>query len=78
VVGTWSSTGAVFRVGYPARLGGRNALTQVFQTHRLARIDDYAVAAGPIALNSPPGEGATLQVTLPSTTLRRGFKAPGP
>jgi signal transduction histidine kinase len=49
VVGAWSSTGAAFPVGNRMRLGGRNMSTLVFQTHRPARIDDYANASGPIA-----------------------------
>ncbi len=49
VVAAWSSTGAAFPVGSRARLGGRNVPTLVFQTHRPARIDDYAGASGPLA-----------------------------
>jgi signal transduction histidine kinase len=46
VVASWSSTGAAFPVGTCIPLGGRNAHTLVFQTHRPARIDDYAGASG--------------------------------
>ena len=49
VVASWSSTGAAFPVGTRWRLGGRNVPTLVFQTHRPARIDDYADASGPVA-----------------------------
>jgi transcriptional regulator with GAF, ATPase, and Fis domain len=50
VVAPWSGTGGLsFSVGARARLGGRNVQTLVFQTHRPARIDDYADASGPIA-----------------------------
>ena len=49
VVASWSSTGAAFPVGTRTMLGGRNVPTLVFQTHRPARIDDYAAASGPIA-----------------------------
>jgi signal transduction histidine kinase len=49
IVATWSSTGPPFLVGNRETLGGRNVSTLVFQTHRAARIDDYASASGPIA-----------------------------
>jgi signal transduction histidine kinase len=49
LVATWDSTDAALPVGARARLGGRNVPTLVFQTHRPARIDDYASATGPIA-----------------------------
>jgi signal transduction histidine kinase len=48
VLAAWSSTGAAFPIGTPARLGGRNVATLVFQTGRAARIDDYAGASGPV------------------------------
>jgi signal transduction histidine kinase len=44
------STGAVFPVGVPLILGGRNVSTAVAQTGRAARIDDYADASGPIGV----------------------------
>jgi signal transduction histidine kinase len=49
VVAAWSSAGAAFPVGVTARLGGRNMQAMVFQTHRPARIDDYAVVSGQLA-----------------------------
>jgi signal transduction histidine kinase len=49
VVAAWSRTGAAFPVGSRASLGGRNVATLVYQTHRVARIDDHADASGPIA-----------------------------
>ena len=49
VVGAWSSAGPAFRVGARAMLGGQNVPTQVFQTGRAARIDDYSGASGPAA-----------------------------
>jgi GAF domain-containing protein len=50
VVGAWSSTGALpVPVGTPARVGGRNVPTLVFQTRLPARIDDYTNATGPLA-----------------------------
>jgi signal transduction histidine kinase len=49
VVAAWSSTGAGYPVGSRTKLGGRNVQTMVFQTHRPARIDDYAGASGPLA-----------------------------
>ncbi len=49
VVAGWSCTGAALPAGARARLGGRNVPTLVFQTHRPARIDDYASASGPLA-----------------------------
>jgi signal transduction histidine kinase len=52
VVATWSSTGAAFRVGAVAELSGRNLQSTIFQTHQPARIDDYAVASGPIAASA--------------------------
>jgi signal transduction histidine kinase len=48
VVASWSSTGTGFPVGTKAKLGGRNLATQVRQTGRPARIDDYATASGPV------------------------------
>src|SRR5262249_54624402 len=50
VIAMWNSVGAAFSiVGTRWGLGGRNMHTLVFQTHRPARIDDYASASGPIA-----------------------------
>ena len=49
VVAAWSSIGDPFPVGSRVRLGGRNMQTMVSQTHRPARIDDYADASGPLA-----------------------------
>jgi signal transduction histidine kinase len=49
VVAAWSGSGAAFRVGASAPLGGRNLQTLVFQTRRPARIEDYASASGPLA-----------------------------
>jgi len=43
-------TGAVFPVGVPLALEGRNVSTVVSQTGRAARIDDYADASGPIGV----------------------------
>jgi signal transduction histidine kinase len=48
VVAAWSSTGTALGVGVHARPGGRNMQAAIFQTHRPARIDDYAAASGPI------------------------------
>src|SRR5246127_1473293 len=50
VVASWSATGAAFPVGTLLPLGGRNAHTLVFRTHRPARIDDYAGASVPNAV----------------------------
>jgi signal transduction histidine kinase len=49
VVASWDSTGAAFPVGTRSSLGGQNLHTTIFQTRRAARIDDYAVASGPLA-----------------------------
>jgi signal transduction histidine kinase len=49
VVASWSSTGVAFPVGTWARLGGRNVLTMIFQTHRAGRVDDHADASGQLA-----------------------------
>jgi GAF domain-containing protein len=50
VVANWSSTGAAaFPVGTRARLGGRNVSTRVFQTGRMARVDDLFGGSGPVA-----------------------------
>jgi signal transduction histidine kinase len=48
-VGAWSSTGGPvpFPVGSRTALGGRNVISQVFETARPARMDDYADASGP-------------------------------
>ncbi len=49
VVASWSNAGPLFPVGATARLGGLNVNTLVFQTHRPARVDEYASASGPIS-----------------------------
>jgi signal transduction histidine kinase len=49
VVAAWGSTRSADLIGAHARLGGRDAPTLVFQTHRPARIDDYTNASGPVA-----------------------------
>ena len=49
IVAAWSSSGPTFPVGDTLTLGGRNVPTQVFQTRRPGRIDDYAGGSGPIA-----------------------------
>jgi signal transduction histidine kinase len=49
VVASWSSTGTAFPLGTQWSPGGRNLPTLVFQTHRTARIDDFADATGPAA-----------------------------
>ena len=47
VIASWGASGAAFPVGTHLTLGGRNAHTLVFQTHRPARISHYAAATGP-------------------------------
>ncbi len=42
--------GAVFPLGVPLDLGGRNVSTMIAQTGRSARIDDYAEASGSIGV----------------------------
>jgi signal transduction histidine kinase len=65
VVASWSATGAAFSVGSCMPLGGRNAHTLVFQTHRPARIDDYAAASVPIAVAvRAPGVRAAVGVPV--------------
>jgi len=49
IMATWSSTGSAFSVRGAAKLGGQNLQTMIFQTHRPARIDDYASTSGKIA-----------------------------
>ncbi|HEY2075988.1 MAG TPA: GAF domain-containing protein [Streptosporangiaceae bacterium] len=49
VVAAWNRTDAAFHVGTQERLGGQNLCTLVFQTARVARIDDYVGASGSIA-----------------------------
>ncbi len=49
IVATWSSAEPAFPVGNHVSLGGQNVPTLVRQTHRAARIDDYAAASGPLA-----------------------------
>jgi len=51
VLGMWSSTGSrlLLPIGSRMELGGRNVTTQVFETGRPARLDDYAHATGAIA-----------------------------
>jgi GAF domain-containing protein len=50
VVAASGWTGAVFPVGVPLVLGGRNVSTEVARTGRAARIDSYADASGPIGV----------------------------
>ena len=49
IVASWSSTGSVFPSDTRWSPGGQNLYTQVLQTGRAARIDDYADASGPLA-----------------------------
>ncbi|HUB38901.1 MAG TPA: GAF domain-containing protein [Streptosporangiaceae bacterium] len=49
IVATWSNADPAFPIGNRIRLGGRNVPTLVFQTHRAARIDNYADGSGPTA-----------------------------
>ena len=51
VLGMWSSTGSdpPLPVGSRMKLGGRNVTTQVFETGRPARLDDYTEATGAVA-----------------------------
>jgi GAF domain-containing protein len=48
-LGAWSSTGGTlpFPVGSRTPLGGRNVISQIFETARPARMDEYADASGP-------------------------------
>jgi signal transduction histidine kinase len=49
VLGAWSSTGASpVAVGTRVHVGGRNVITRVYQTDRLARVDDYADSTDPV------------------------------
>jgi signal transduction histidine kinase len=50
VIASWSSSGDAFPIGAESRLDGRNMQTMISQTGRPARIDDYAVASGAIAV----------------------------
>jgi signal transduction histidine kinase len=49
LVAGWGDVGAVYHIGDRVVLGGRNVTTQVFQTGRAARLDDYSGASGPAA-----------------------------
>ena len=51
IVGAWSRTGNAQHLSLGTRwdLRGRNLHTLLFQTHKPARIDDYANASGPVA-----------------------------
>jgi signal transduction histidine kinase len=64
VVATWDSTGPSVPVGSQRSLGGQNVNTMVFQTHRPARIDDYARASGP-AGDAAHGIGLRAGVGVP-------------
>jgi signal transduction histidine kinase len=50
-LGAWSNSGAAvpFHAGTRTSLGGRNLITQVFQTGRPVRMDDYGAATGAVA-----------------------------
>jgi len=50
-LGTWSNSGATapFSAGTRIPLGGHNLITEVFQTGRTVRMDDYGVATGAAA-----------------------------
>jgi signal transduction histidine kinase len=51
VVASWRRTGeAVPPIGVRERLGGKNLTTIISRTHRLARIDNYDDASGPVAV----------------------------
>jgi signal transduction histidine kinase len=65
IVAAWSSTGPTFPVGNVMTLGGRNVPTLVFQTHRPARIDDYAGGSGPIAEAAVRDVGLRAAVGVP-------------
>jgi len=49
VVAAWSSTSVSFPVGTQWAIGGRNLHTTVLESHRPARMDDFAGATGPAA-----------------------------
>jgi signal transduction histidine kinase len=49
VVAAWDSSGPTIPVGTRWSLGGHNLHTIIFQTRQPARIDDYAIASGPVA-----------------------------
>ena len=50
IVAAWSNTGPTFPIGDAMPLTGQNVPTQVFETRRPARIDDYTRGTGPISL----------------------------
>src|SRR5258708_7766830 len=47
VAAAWSSTGAAFRAGAKARLGGRKMPTKIFRTPHPAPVAHYARLSGP-------------------------------
>jgi signal transduction histidine kinase len=49
VVAAWNGTSVAVRVGTQWMIGGQNLHTTVAETHRPARMDDYADATGPAA-----------------------------
>jgi signal transduction histidine kinase len=66
-VAGWSSTGdpVPFPVGSLTRPGGRNVISQVFETGWQSRIDDYADASGPTAdLARDWGTGSAVGVPI--------------
>jgi GAF domain-containing protein len=65
VAGAWSSNGPIFRVGNRERLGGRNVPTLVFQTGRVARIDDYSVDASGLIAEAAREFGVRAAVGVP-------------
>ena len=64
VVATSSAVGATFPVGGRWPIGGNNVTTLVFETGRMARIDDYAEASGPVG-DAVRDEGAGSAVGAP-------------
>ncbi|MCW2762061.1 MAG: histidine kinase, partial [Marmoricola sp.] len=65
-VGAWSISGTPlpFPVGTRTSHGGRNVTSQVFETGRPARIDDYSAASGPTA-HTARGWGTRSAVGVP-------------
>jgi signal transduction histidine kinase len=74
VVASWGAKPEVLRVGERAVLGGHNLTTEIFETGRAARRDDYSSATGEIAERVIRG-GVASAVGVPVTVDGRCWGA---
>jgi len=86
VVGSWSDTGvpSPFRAGTPVPVSGRNVVSEVYETGRAVRMEDYTEAHGGVA-DDVRGWGVRSAIGAPITVEGRlwgaismGFTRPEP